>query len=79
MTKRPLTNVAASVRERLQPPPSNWRGLSVPASALPGAPRDFSQAGERIQAFLGPVWAALVAGRRFANTWPPGGTWAAVS
>ena len=40
---------------------AQWRGY-LDRNNLPGAPRDFAQAGERIQAFLGPVWTALVAG-----------------
>jgi predicted nucleotidyltransferase component of viral defense system len=55
-----------------------WRGY-LDRNNLPGAPRDFAQAGERIQAFLGPVWTALVAGDKFADTWRPGGPWGAKS
>jgi Nucleotidyl transferase AbiEii toxin, Type IV TA system len=51
-----------------------WRGY-LDRNNLPGAPRDFAQAGERIQAFLGPVWAALVARDKFTSNWQPGGPW----
>ena len=53
---------------------AQWRAY-LDRNNLPGAPRDFAQAGERLQAFLGPVWAALGAGDEFANTWRPGGPW----
>lgn len=53
-----------------------WRGY-LDRNKLPGAPRDFTQVGEQIQAFLGPVWTALVAEDKFANTWRPGGPWGA--
>lgn len=49
-----------------------WRAY-LDRNNLPGAPRDFAQAGERIQAFLGPVWSAFVAGDGFASSWRPGG------
>jgi hypothetical protein len=55
-----------------------WRGY-LDRNNLPGAPRDFTQTGERIQAFLGPVWNALVAGDKFASSWQPGGPWGAKS
>ena len=55
-----------------------WRGY-LDRNNLPGAPRDFAQAGEQIQAFFGPVWAALVAGDKFASSWQPGGPWEAKS
>ena len=57
---------------------AQWRSY-LDRNKLPGAPRDFTQAGERIQTFLGPVWSALVAGDKFANTWRPGGPWGAKS
>jgi predicted nucleotidyltransferase component of viral defense system len=46
---------------------------------LPGAPGDFSQIGERIAGFLGPVWTTLGAGGTFAEVWRPGGPWGATS
>jgi predicted nucleotidyltransferase component of viral defense system len=57
---------------------AQWRAY-LDRNNLPGAPRDFVQAGERIQAFLGPVWRALVAGGKFAGAWQPGGQWEANS
>jgi hypothetical protein len=53
-----------------------WRSY-LDRNNLPGAPRDFAHAGERIQALLGPVWSALVTGAGLANTWQPGGPWEA--
>jgi predicted nucleotidyltransferase component of viral defense system len=57
---------------------TQWRAY-LDRNNLPGAPHDFTQAGERIRAFLGPVWTALAAGDKFANTWRPGGPWEAAS
>ena len=57
---------------------TQWRAY-LDRNNLPGAPRDFAQAGERTQAFLGPIWSALVAGGTFAGTWQPGGPWEANS
>jgi hypothetical protein len=59
--------------------PSPRRAFGNPArNKLPGAPRDFAQAGERIQAFLGPIWNALVAEDEFTSVWRPGGPWGSV-
>jgi hypothetical protein len=60
VTKRPLTNIAASVRDR---------------DRLPGAPRNFFQVGERIKGFLAPPWTALAAGETFKDIWRAGGPW----
>jgi len=57
---------------------TQWRAY-LDRNNLPGAPRDFAQAGEGIQAFLGPAWSALVAGGRFGSSWQPGGPWEAGS
>lgn len=46
-------------------------------AGLPGAPADFALVGEKLQAFLGPVWIALADGRPFSDTWPPAGPWTA--
>jgi predicted nucleotidyltransferase component of viral defense system len=53
---------------------AQWRGY-LDRNDLSGAPRGFPQAGERIQAFLGPMWSALVAGDKFASSWQPRGPW----
>ena len=53
---------------------AQWRAY-LDRNNLLGAPREFEQTGERLQAFLGPVWAALGAGEEFANAWRPGGPW----
>jgi hypothetical protein len=55
-----------------------WRGY-LNRNGLPGTPRDFAQVGERIQAFLTPIWTALGTGTEFANTWRPNGPWEAPS
>jgi predicted nucleotidyltransferase component of viral defense system len=57
---------------------TQWRAY-LDRNNLPGAPRDFAQVGERIQAFLEPVWTTLAAGDKFTKTWPPSGPWGAVS
>jgi hypothetical protein len=53
-----------------------WRAY-VDRNSLPGSPRDFQPVGERIQAFLGPVWSALAAGGQIARVWRPSGPWEA--
>jgi predicted nucleotidyltransferase component of viral defense system len=55
---------------------AQWRAY-LDRNELPGAPRDLAQAGERIQAFLGPVWSSLIASEKFAGSWRPGGPWEA--
>jgi predicted nucleotidyltransferase component of viral defense system len=57
---------------------SQWRAY-LNRNNLPGAPHDFAQAGERIRAFLEPVWTALTVGDKFAKAWPLGGPWGAAS
>lgn len=52
-----------------------WRAY-LTRNALPGAPSDFGAVGERLQAFLGPVWSALGDGTGFTLVWPPAGPWA---
>lgn len=44
---------------------------------LPGAPADFALVGEKLQAFLGPIWSALADGHPFSDTWPAVGPWTA--
>ena len=53
---------------------AQWRTY-LERNALPGASQDFALVGERIQAFLGPVWRALADGREFSDTWPASGPW----
>lgn len=55
-----------------------WRAY-LTRNALPGAPSDFSQIGETIQTFLGPVWTALSTNEAFSTAWQPGGPWEAQS
>jgi type I restriction enzyme S subunit len=45
-----------------------WRAY-LSRSGLPGAPFDFQVVGERLRAFLGPIWDGL------ANGWSANGTW----
>ena len=54
---------------------AQWRAY-LTRNALPGAPGDFSAAGELLRAFLLPPWSALAEGRSFTDGWPPGGPWA---
>lgn len=51
-----------------------WRAY-LTRNALPGAPADFTAAGEHLQAFLGPPWSALAARADFPRVWRPGGPW----
>jgi predicted nucleotidyltransferase component of viral defense system len=53
-----------------------WRAY-LTRNALPGAPADFAAVGELQIAFIGPIWAALAAGRAFEDTWAPTGPWVA--
>ena len=40
---------------------------------LPRAPAEFAFVGERLQAFIGPVWSALADARPFSDSWPASG------
>jgi hypothetical protein len=51
-----------------------WRAY-VNRSTLTEAPPDFAQVGERLGAFLQPVWADLYSSGAQAGDWPPGGPW----
>jgi Nucleotidyl transferase AbiEii toxin, Type IV TA system len=51
-----------------------WRAY-LTRNSLPGALADFDAVGEQLQAFLGPPWAALVAGTPFSGAWRPAGPW----
>lgn len=42
----------------------------------PSPPPDFDSIGERVRAFLGPVWECVVTGAMYPARWPPGGPWA---
>jgi len=57
---------------------TRWRDY-LDRHNLPGAPRDFTQTGERIQAFHGVVCSALLPGDKFASSWQSGGPWGAKS
>jgi predicted nucleotidyltransferase component of viral defense system len=51
-----------------------WRAY-VRSRKLPGAPESFDLVGERLLAFLAPVWDGLVAGDRLVARWRAGGPW----
>jgi hypothetical protein len=53
---------------------TQWRAY-VTSRALPDAPADFTQVGERLAAFLEPVWAGLRAEGEILGRWPSGGPW----
>lgn len=51
-----------------------WRGY-LTRNSLPGAPIDFPMVGERLIAFLEPLWEAMTANASFGKNWKPGGPW----
>jgi len=53
---------------------SRWRAY-LSKNGLHTAPQDFTAIGEAVQKFLAPPYDALVVGREFPGTWPPGGPW----
>ena len=53
---------------------AQWRAY-VGRNALTDAPADFVQVGERLGAFLQPVWADLRSDGALAGDWPSGGPW----
>ncbi|MEJ7669740.1 MAG: nucleotidyl transferase AbiEii/AbiGii toxin family protein [Casimicrobiaceae bacterium] len=57
-----------------EPRAAQWRTY-LARDRLPGAPADFSAAGELLRAFLAPIWNALAAGNALESAWPPGGPW----
>jgi hypothetical protein len=53
---------------------SRWRAY-LTKNGLHTAPQDFTAIGGAVQEFLAPPYDALVAGKEFLGTWPPGGPW----
>lgn len=53
---------------------SQWRAY-VSRNGLSDAPADFAQVGERIVAFLRPLWADLGSGNATSGDWQGGGPW----
>ncbi|MDW7761499.1 MAG: nucleotidyl transferase AbiEii/AbiGii toxin family protein [Acidobacteriota bacterium] len=53
---------------------AQWRAY-VDRNQLTDAPADFDRVGERITAFLQPIWADLGAGRTTPGDWQNGGPW----
>jgi predicted nucleotidyltransferase component of viral defense system len=53
---------------------AQWQAY-LTRNALPGAPADFTAAGELLRGFLSPVWSALATGGTFSETWSPAGPW----
>ena len=79
--ERRRTSVQAALPDALAAPfysdvarASQWRAY-VTRNALSDAPGDFAQVGERIIAFLQPVWTDLSAGTATAGDWQNGGPW----
>jgi hypothetical protein len=54
---------------------TRWRNYLAAGAVLIPPPARFSDIGERIIAFLGPVRDSIVATAPFVQTWPPGGRW----
>jgi len=54
---------------------TRWRNYLAAGAVLIPPPARFSDIGERIVAFLGPVRDSIVANETFAQTWPAGGPW----
>ncbi len=53
---------------------TQWQAY-IGRNALTDAPPDFVQVGERLSAFLQPVWADLHSGGALTGDWPSGGPW----
>jgi type I restriction enzyme S subunit len=51
-----------------------WRAY-LSRNELPGAPADFQVIGERLRAFLGPIWDSLANGSSANGTWHRGNGW----
>ena len=51
-----------------------WRAY-LSRNRLPGAPANFQVVGERLRAFLGPVWEGLATSLPANGTWLPGNGW----
>lgn len=78
---RRRTPVQAELPEALAAPfysdesrASQWRAY-VTRNGLSDAPADFAQVGDRIVAFLQPLWADLGTGSATAGDWQGGGPW----
>lgn len=54
---------------------TRWRGYLAAGAILVPPPAQFDTIGERIIAFLGPVYEGIRSGKRPPMTWPPGGPW----
>jgi len=53
---------------------AQWRTY-VNRNRLVDAQADFIQVGDRLIAFLQPIWAGLPSGAAPEGNWPPGGPW----
>jgi type I restriction enzyme S subunit len=53
---------------------ARWRAY-LARDSLPGAPADWADVGELLQAFLSPPWRAIADARAFSDTWSPRGPW----
>ncbi len=54
-----------------------WQGYGRRDELLHAPPDDFEEVGSRVQSFLGPVYAGIIAGERFELHWPAAGPWQA--
>lgn len=54
---------------------TRWQNYRKAGSVLVPPPAQFSEIGERIVEFLGPLRDWIVAGEEYALTWPAGGPW----
>ena len=52
-----------------------WRSYLAAGGVLTAPPASFEAIGERIAAFIGPVWNSIAAGEPFDAVWPAGGPW----
>lgn len=79
--ERRRTTVQAALPEALAAPfysnaarASQWRAY-VTRNTLSDAPSDFTQVGDRITAFLQPIWTDVASGAGTSGDWENGGPW----
>ena len=54
-----------------------WQAYGLQGGLFNAPPNDFEDIGRRVQSFLGPVYASILAGERFDLHWPEAGPWQA--
>lgn len=57
--------------------PGLWEAYGRQGGLFSTPPNDFEDIGRRVQSFLGPVYASILAGDTFALHWPAAGPWQA--